>query len=227
MTTQSSPPPGSDPGFSGITEVAGHSGRAATVVSCLAFAFSGFSLYESALKQADLEVHVPPVVHYGREAGGDIELFAVPLTIANEGARTGTVLSMTLTVEDQKSKRTRRFYSAYIGEHATSDASPAKAFAPLSIPGRGVYTETVRFLPEGNPLPRLVEEAGELKLTLTLNVAGPASPGILDRLTRSTPAPTQFTRVIPYVTEQGLNFRRQSIPMHAPGWTATAPARKP
>ena len=81
-------------------------------------------------------------------------------------------------------------------------------------------------MPEGNPLPRLVEEPADLVFTLVLNLARPSSPGIIDRLTLPVPAPVTFTRTLPYVTEQGLNFRRQTIPMHAPGWTAAEPAKK-
>ena len=77
----------------------GGGGRLATMISAAAFLFSGFSFYESALKQAELEVHIPPVIHYGRDGGGKVELFAIPVTITNDGARTGTILSLDLEVE--------------------------------------------------------------------------------------------------------------------------------
>src|SRR5262245_26770520 len=81
-------------------EGAGHGGRLATIFSALAFAFSGFSFYVSALQGADLEVYLPPTIQYARDQGGDIELFAIPVTIANDGARSATVLSMELEVEE-------------------------------------------------------------------------------------------------------------------------------
>ena len=49
------------------------------------------------LKQPELGVHVSPVVHYTRDANGNFEVFAIPLTIANHGARDGTVLDIDLT----------------------------------------------------------------------------------------------------------------------------------
>ncbi|KUO54115.1 MAG: hypothetical protein APF80_14860 [Alphaproteobacteria bacterium BRH_c36] len=59
--------------------------------------FSAKSLYHSVLKQPELGVHVSPVVHYTRDANGNFEVFAIPLTIANHGARDGTVLDIDLT----------------------------------------------------------------------------------------------------------------------------------
>jgi hypothetical protein len=94
----------------------------ANVPSALAFLFSGLSFYTSALQQADLEVYVPPVLQYGRDGGGggDVDVFAVPITIANGGANTGTVLAMELVVENLKAAaepKSKTFYSAFIGEH--------------------------------------------------------------------------------------------------------------
>ncbi len=102
----------------------GTGGRLATVLSALALAFSGLSFYESVLKTAELEVYVPPVIHYARDQGGQIELFAVPITIVNSGARTGTALTMELTVENLRPDapvKTKRYYSAFIGEHSPKD----------------------------------------------------------------------------------------------------------
>ena len=62
----------------------GNGGAFATRVSAVALLFSGLSYYESSLASADLTVYVPPMVHYARD-GADV--FNVPITIANDGAR--------------------------------------------------------------------------------------------------------------------------------------------
>jgi hypothetical protein len=40
---------------------------------------------------------------------------AIPVTVANEGAQTGTLLSMELTVTDTTTNETKYFYSADSG----------------------------------------------------------------------------------------------------------------
>ena len=106
--------------FPSIARMAGRGSRLATIVSAFAFAFSGVSFYETVLKRPALAMYVPPVMHYARDSGGDIEVFSLPVTIANDGARTGTVLSLELEVDnlaEGAEPKTKRYYSAYLGEH--------------------------------------------------------------------------------------------------------------
>ena len=219
------PPSSSDDAITMAGDKPEGSGRIATVISLLAFLFSGLSYYESALKQADLDVFVPPVIQYGRDSGGDIELFAIPITIANGGSNTGTVLAFDLTVESLAANadpRKKTYYSAFIGEHPKKDDAPNKSFAPIAIPGRATYTETIRFYPQGNPLPKLVQDAGEFKFTLALTVARPSEPSWLDRVLRvREPPPLVFARTLPWISEQQLGFRRATISMHAKDWKPT------
>lgn len=209
-----------DSAVSTLPEAASHGGTVATIVSLCAFVFSGFSLYESTLKQPQLETFVPPVIHYGRDGGGEVEVFAVPITITNDGARTATVLSIELEVTD-KAGKTKRYYSAYLGEHPRESGTVNRAFAPATIAGRGVFTETVRFYPMGNPLPALVSEAGSYKFRLTLKTARPSDPDVLDRYLRKEPTPISFELTLPWFSDQQLSFRRGTIAMHEKNWQPT------
>src|SRR5262245_2014224 len=96
----------SDGSAVGVAEIGGRGGKWATLLSAMALGFSGLSFYESVMKTADLEVFIPPVIHYAREKGGDVEQFAIPITIVNAGARTGTVISMELEVESLRAEAT-------------------------------------------------------------------------------------------------------------------------
>lgn len=208
-----------------------HGGRLATVISALAFVFSGLSYYESALKAPELEIYVPPIVQYARDGGGDTELFAVPVTVVNGGSNTGTILALELTVEATEAKdeydKKKSYYSAFFGEHPRDPAALNKAFAPIAIPGRATYTETIRFYPQGNPLPRLVRDAGNYRFTLKALVAGVDRPGVFDRwLGPKAPDPLVFERKLPYLSDQHLNFRRGSVSMHAADWRPTSSAGK-
>ena len=212
-----------DDGAANLAEGASHaSGWLANLLSGAAFLFSGASFYMSALQQADLEVFVPPVLQYGRDGGGDVDVFALPVTIANGGANTGTVLAMELVVENPTQgaePKSKTFYSAFIGEHPKNPDTPNKTFAPISVPGRATYSETIRFYPQGNPLPKVIKDAGEFKFTLKVIVAEPGSPSIVDRIFRvAAPEPLQFERRLPFISEQHLGFRRGTISMHAKDW---------
>lgn len=209
-----------------IAEIGGHGGRFASMLSALALGFSGLSFYESVMKTADLEIYVPPVIHYARDQGGDVELFAIPLTIVNSGARTGTVLSMELEVENLRpdaETKTKRYYSAYVGEHAVKEDEINRAFAPLSLAGRTTFSDTVRFYPIGNPLPKLVDDAGDYRFTLTLNTAVPKDPGVIDGVLRKDPAPIRFDKTLPWISDQQLGMRRATIAMHDKSWIAPTP----
>ena len=192
-----------DPSLSGMTSfpnlarMASRGNRLATVVSAFAFAFSGVSFYETVMKQPQLAVYVPPVLHYGQDGGGDTELFAIPITISNDGARTGTVLSMELTAENVKTKVVKTFYAAYFGEHSKSDVMP-RAFAPLSIQGRSTFSDTIRFYPAGNPKPAVLEAPGEVKFTLALQTVKPAPSDPLSWFWHAAPKPVVFARTLPW-----------------------------
>lgn len=196
----------------------------ATTISVLAFAFSGVSFYETVVKQPHLSAFVPPVLHYGQDGGGDLELFAIPVTIANEGARTGTVLSMSLDAENKATKIRQHFYAAYFGDHPRSGDATPRAFAPLSIQGRSTFSDTIRFYPVGKVRPLVLEDAGDVEFTLTLETVKPDASDMLSWFWRPDPKPLVFTRHLPWYSFQQIALRRQAIAMKEPGWT---PAPEP
>jgi hypothetical protein len=142
-------------------QVAKHSGggRAATIVSTLALVFSGFSLWETSLKQAELTVYATGVVTYERDWTADdyirpssgFEVFAVPITIANSGARDAAVLLLQLDVNNPKTGLTARFEATYTADSAYFTNAGAKRpktpFSAVVIPGRSAWTNTVLFYP--------------------------------------------------------------------------------
>lgn len=205
-----------------VIETAGHGGRLATVLSAFALVFSGYSFYESALKAPSLQVHVPPVINYARDDGGSVEVLAIPLTIANGGARTGTVLSVELEATDPTTGTTKKYYSAYLGEHPKDATETKPAFAPISVAGRDVYSGTILFYPAGQILPALITKKGSYDLKLTLNMAKAEDDWLIGALTPRAPAPIEVSMTLPYFSQQSLGYRRTTIPMHAPDWKPTS-----
>lgn len=213
--------PASDTGQHAALAQASHGGRAATALSAIALLFSGLSYYESALKDAELEFFVPPVIQYGRD--GDAEVFMVPITVSNNGSRTGTVLAMELVAENPSAQgeeaKNKTFYSAFLGEHPRNPEQAGRAFAPISVPARATYTETIRFYPQGNYFPKLVTDKGTFKFSLKLYTATGSEPSVVQRATGGTaPKPIEFERILPYLSDQHVEFRRGTISMHAPDW---------
>jgi hypothetical protein len=198
-------------------ESGSHGGTLATVVSAVALGFSGLSYYDSTLASAALTVYVPPMVHYARD-GADV--FNVPITISNDGARAGTVLSMTLNVENLDPAAERKsilFRSVFLGDYPRDDKTPLRSFAPMSVPGHGSITETVRFYNMGEMLPMLVTDKGDFRFTLTVNLAKTA--GVLDGLVHTDPKPLTFDLNLPYFAVQRLSFQNGTIGMYNKDWT--------
>jgi hypothetical protein len=214
-----------------IAEIGGHGGQLASVLSAFALGFSGLSFYVSVMKTADLEVYVPPVIQYARDKDGYVELFAIPLTVVNSGARTGTVISMELEVENLKADaetKTKRYYSAYLGEHSPREDDINRAFAPVSLAGRATFSDTVRFYPIGDASQKVVDDAGDYKFTLTLKTAVPAEPDFIDGLWRKDPPPVTFEKSLPSFSVQLLEGRRATIPLYDKDWMPPpAPAGAP
>jgi hypothetical protein len=141
--------------------------------SAAAVLFSAYSLWESRLKQSDLRVFVPAVIEYSAPyQNSNFEAIMIPVTISNEGARTGTVLSLELDVTDPKTNLTKRFYAANFGrwtmERTRSGAY--QPFAPIALAGYSSRTETVQFYTRGDDEkpPQLIRETQPYRFTMTL-----------------------------------------------------------
>ena len=214
---------GEDPGAAQIVEHSSHGGLLATILSAFALVISGLSYYESSLKTADLTVYVPPMIHYARDGSADV--FNIPITIANDGAKNGTVLTMELEVENLRpdaETKLRRFHSAFLGDWPKDDKQPNRSFAPLSIPGHGTFTETVRFYPTDDKNNFVVDDKGDYRFTLKLAVAKSASA--LDALGGSTPAPLVFELNLPYLAIQHIAFRNGTLAMFSKTWRPASSA---
>ena len=144
-----------------------------TAFSAAALLFSAYSLWESRLKQSDLRVFVPAVIEYSAPyQNSNFEAIMIPVTISNEGARTGTVLSLELEVTEPKTNQTKRFYAANFGrwtmERTRSGAY--QPFAPIALAGYSSRTETVQFYTRGDDEkpPQLIRETQPYRFTMTL-----------------------------------------------------------
>jgi hypothetical protein len=148
----------------------------ATGFSATALLFSGYSLYESVLKSPQLAIFVPPRIDYTDpdRPESPFEVFVIPLTIANDGARSSTVNAINLEVTNPRTKQTKRFYAARLG---TWGDKPAKPFAPVALAGKASQSQAVQFFPRNEEtIPRILDlDAGSYTLKVTLDAAAPRS----------------------------------------------------
>ena len=161
---------------------------AATIVSLFALVFSGYSFYESVLRAPELSVFVPPQIAYTDPDRPDspFEVFVVPITLANDGAQTGTVLSVDLKVSNPRTKQSKLFYAAQAGPWGVQ---PEKAFAPVSLSGKASHSAQLQFFPRNTEtVARILDfEAGAYEFELTLNTAAPKGDSLLNLSTKVKP----------------------------------------
>lgn len=196
---------------------AGWGGFVTGIASAVALVFSAISLYHSVLKQPELQFHVSPVLHYTRDASGNYEVFAVPLTIANHGARDGIVLDLELVARAVDGGEEKRFYSAYMvdGSFFVKPGGydmerrrfervdrPKTPFAPISVAGRSNYTGTLLFYRKHEAFPKIVTQAGEYDITVRLNARLDNSLGALDAYLAKVPEPVTKRVKLTYYSEQ-------------------------
>ena len=200
------------------------SGWLATAFSAAAVLASCVSVYVSTLQGAQLEVYLPPVFIYHMDGEG--ENFTIPISLANGGARGGTVVSMELEVHNPRTSTTMRFYSAYLGEHPRmQSAASVRQFTPMTILGHTVSSETVRFYPvtaspeaRNDQSKRIVQGEGDYGFRLKLNTATPSEPSLLDRLQgRTQPAPIAVQMTLPVLDYRGLMQMRSKEWLQAAG----------
>jgi hypothetical protein len=211
---------GNDP-----AEVAAHGlgglegGKLAAILSLFALALSGYSLWDTSLKQAEVQVFVPPVIQYAAPyQNSNFEVVAVPVTLTNEGARTATVLSIELAVTDARTSQTKRFYAADFGrwtmERTRSGAY--EPFAPLSLAGRTSRTESVLFYTRGTDQKpdQLIRDPGNYTFSLIIELAeGSDKPAV------------SFERSL--LQYDARAFNEGTLPLYSADWRSASNTKRP
>jgi hypothetical protein len=193
-------------------------GKLAVIVSAVALVFSGYSLWETSLKAADLHAYVPPVIHFAAPyQNSNFEVVGVPITLTNEGARAATVLSMELAVTDPRTGQTKRYYAADLGRWTMEKtrAGAYEPFAPISLAGRASRTDQVLFYTRGEDEKpaEMFRATGPYKFTLTLDVA------------ESKTKPTvSFERTLNGYDARA--FHEGTLPLYSADWQSSSNAKK-
>ena len=178
-------------------------------------------MWDSSLKAPDLKVFVPPLIQYASPyQNSNFEVFAIPVTIVNDGGRTGTVLSVELEATSAKTGATKRFYSADFGRWTTDKTrmNANNPFAPISLPGRASRTETILFYPKSDkekPDQLVATEPGDYRFRLILDEAEVDDFGYLDRMWPHKPATVSFAMELRYYDARAFTSGAGTLPMHS------------
>lgn len=201
-------------------EATGHGigGKAMAIVSAFALIFSAISLYETVLKQPQLTLYLGETISYTVDPWGTHDVLVVPLTIANSGARDGSVITLRMTVTKVADGNSEVFSSAYFADATwfgtpdnveTGVRRPKLSFAPLAVSGRSAYSGTLLFYPK-SPRPPVNGKANlflapksDVKVRLELLVSKSGESWI-DRLLTNEVAPVEFTGKVPNFFLGGL-----------------------
>jgi hypothetical protein len=211
--------PGDSPNDIAIYSAANSGARLAAIVSAIALLFSAYSLWDSSLKAPDLKVFVPPLIQYSSPFNNsNFEVFAIPVTIINDGGRSGTILSIDLEVTSVKTGETKRFYSANFGSWTMEKTRTGayQPFAPISLAGKASRTETVQFTPatdKEKPNQLVATEPGQYRFKLILDEAEIDDFGPLDKVWPRKPASVNFQMELRYYDARAFNTG--TLPLHS------------
>jgi len=182
-------------------------------------------MWETSLKRSALTVFVAPVVRYASPyQNSNFEAFAIPLTISNTGARTGTVMSLALEVTDPANNVFKRFYSADLGQWSIEKARKGdfQPFAPIPLPGRSSHTDTIIFHARTEEtVQQIVQAAGRFQFTLTLDVALSEDFGVIDRFWHKAPTPLRFEMVLPELDHRAFTSGSGTVALHQKDWQSS------
>jgi len=195
-------------------------GISAEVFSGVALALSAYSLWSTSLKAARLRVYVPPLIRYASPYQNSVfEVFEIPLTVINEGAQTGTILSFDLEVTNPQTGASKLFYSAGFGPWSLAKAQGENLvpFAPLSLSGRSSQSETVLFYARSDSkIRQIVEAAARYQFAITPLLARRRG------LFRRKPKFFTFEMILPYLDHRAFTSGAGSLPLHNASWRAGA-----
>lgn len=213
--------PGSDASEIAVQSTGdGRGGLIAALLSAVALGVSGYSLWDTSLRSAEIKVFVPRVIYYSAPyQNSNFEMLSIPVTFTNDGARTGTVLDVDLAVTDPRTKQTKHFYAAELGVWSMerTQARAYAGFAPISLQGRTSRTEPILFYTRGEAEKpnEIIREVGPYEFKLIVKQAeGEGATNAAE------PISVSFTRSLPFYDARV--FQNGTIFMHAEDWQASA-----
>lgn len=138
---------------------------ASVIISVVSFIISMISAYFNTAKAPDISFVTAPYVKHVVDNASLNEAFFIPVTIANRGARSGTILSFDLQLENPQGET-----QTYTGQYFTANGSNTSLgdfFAPITLSGYSSDSRTIAFYPEGFRQGNFFSQMGTYEFTIT------------------------------------------------------------
>lgn len=186
----------------------GSSNWPSILLSVAALFLSAISLYQTVLKQANMQLFVPETISYTRDAEGGYEVFILPLTITNNGARDGVVSALKLEATNNQTGKKIILKASYLAKSeyfippkagATSAIQrPKEPFSPIPVAGHSAFGGTILFYPEKADKEIFMKGEGTYEFTLSAKT----NTSNQNSFWSNAPKPRKFTatsgKVAPY-----------------------------
>jgi hypothetical protein len=161
--------------------------RSALLIAIVSLLLSAWSLFETALRQPKFTTYASGNWRYARGSAANEEIFIVPLTIDNHGARPGAILRMEMIVAKPGGGE-RRFVSTGM----VLNEKDRGLFAPISVQGRSSYTASIVFSSQApadrtQPQRMLIDAAGSYTARLSFCSSYNKAFGLFDTVLASVP----------------------------------------
>jgi hypothetical protein len=131
----------------------------AIVISVISLLISAVGFYVSSLRAPEISFVTAPYIKHVVDNASLNEAFFVPVTIINQGARPGTVLSFELSVTNQTTEATRTYYGQYFAQE-NSPTDLGDFFTPITLGGSSSTSRTVCFYPIGTVSGNFLSQKG-------------------------------------------------------------------
>ncbi len=138
----------------------------AIVISIISFIISTVNVYVTNLKAPDLSMIVAP---YMRQVVDDISLneaFFIPLTVVNQGAKPGSVLSFELVATYLETGEQATYYAQYFS-NTNNPELLGRFFTPINVAGYSTDGQTLCFYPLGEREGNFFARTGTYAFSIT------------------------------------------------------------
>ena len=148
----------------------------AIIISIISFIISTVNVYVTNLKAPDLSLTIAPFVKQVVDNQSLNEAFFIPVTIVNQGAKSGSLLSIDLNLSYVPTGEQQVYYGQYFAQDNNSELL-GSFFAPINLRGYSAISRVVCFYPQGSREGNFFSQVGTYEFTVTgvgTNVKGDA-----------------------------------------------------
>jgi hypothetical protein len=138
----------------------------AILISVISFVISMVNVYVTNLKSPDLSMIVAPFMRQIVDNTSLNEAFFIPVTVINQGAKPGSILSIELLVTYLPTGEQSSYFAQYFA-HEENPEILGQFFTPINLDGYSANGRTICFYPLGEKEGNFFARTGTYEFSLT------------------------------------------------------------